>query len=589
MSVTANEKASRFGKAAVSVALVAGLGACSAAPVSAYAAEGQSKDEIVYAKTAADGATSGVYVVNVFDSDEALQVQDPANYTEVENLTTSDTLQQQNGTVAVSAQAGVPFYYQGTMDSSVQLPWDVSVKYYLNGEENTAEELSGANGLLKVVLDVQPATEGDAADFAGSYALQAQGTFSQDTFAVADAGDATVAHSGSNEVATCLVLPGESATFEIAGVARNFSYDGWQIAGMPLSLAVDVASGGTSQLSDTTKELENATARLSSGASELSDGASVVSDGAAKVAAGANQLSSGVDAAVAGLGKLSDSGKTVAQGWKRVSAGIEGAVQGVASLKAGSDAFKAGLKSSADTYAAAASQASGAQVQYASAASAAQSALAAYRQNPTEENFATVSNALAAMDKAAQSMAKTSGASGAYQALTGVQSQYAQVAEGIDALAAAGGDLASGSSAFDEGLSAYFAGADEVSAASSQLQSGAAQVANGAQSVSSATNELASGASELSGGSATLAESTNGMDQKIIDQLQRAIDEKLGQDFTPHSFVVPSNTNVDAVQFVYVVGGVEEPESEPAQPATEEEQAQKTIFDRFFALFASQE
>lgn len=79
------------------------------------------------------------------------------------------------------------------------------------------------------------------------------------------------------------------------------------------------------------------------------------------------------------------------------------------------------------------------------------------------------------------------------------------------------------------------------------------------------------------------------MDQKIIDQLQQAIDEKLGQDFTPHSFVVPSNTNVDAVQFVYVVGGVEEPESEPEQPATEEEQAQKTIFDRFFALFAPQE
>lgn len=247
------------------------------------------------------------------------------------------------------------------------------------------------------------------------------------------------------------------------------------------------------------------------------------------------------------------------------------------------------MKSSADTYAAAASQASGAQAQYASAASAAQSALAAYRQNPTEENFAAVSNALAAMDKAAQSMAKTSGASGAYQALTGVQSQYAQVAEGIDALAAAGGDLASGSSAFDEGLSAYLAGADEASAASSQLQSGAAQVANGAQSVSGATNELASGANELSGGSATLAESTNGMDQKIIDQLQQAIDEKLGQDFTPHSFVVPSNTNVDAVQFVYVVGGVEEPESEPEQPATEEEQAQKTIFDRFFALFAPQE
>lgn len=79
------------------------------------------------------------------------------------------------------------------------------------------------------------------------------------------------------------------------------------------------------------------------------------------------------------------------------------------------------------------------------------------------------------------------------------------------------------------------------------------------------------------------------MDQKIIDQLQDAIDEKLGQDFTPHSFVVPSNTNVDSVQFVYVISGVDEPDDEDTTPATEEEQTEKTIIDRFFALFTSQE
>ena len=100
---------------------------------------------------------------------------------------------------------------------------------------------------------------------------------------------------------------------------------------------------------------------------------------------------------------------------------------------------------------------------------------------------------------------------------------------------------------------------------------------------------MASGASELSNGSAELANSTNGMDQKIIDQLQDAIDEKLGQDFTPHSFVAPSNTNVDSVQFVYVVSGVDEPDNEEAESVTEEEQTEKTIIDRFFALFTSQE
>lgn len=584
-----NEKTSKFGKTAASVALAASLGAYAVAPACAYAADGQAKDEIVYAKTSPSGSTEGVYVVNVFDSENAERVEDPANYQQVENLTTSDALEQTGGAVSVNTTAGVPFYYQGTMDASTQLPWNVSVKYYLNGKETSASELSGANGLLKVVLDVQPAQGAGASDFADSYVLQAQGTFSQETFAIADAGDATVAHSGSNEVATCLVLPGEGATFEITGVARNFSYDGWQIAGMPLSMAVDLASEDTSELSSATSELEQATSKLSGGASDLFDGASQVASGASSLADGASQLSQGVDAAVAGLDKLSSSGKVVAQGWSKVSAGIEGTVQGIASVKAGSDSFQQGLKEQASQYASAAGKATAAQNAYASAAQAAKTALATYQANPTAENLQKVSDAVSAMDQVAQAMAQTAGASGAYQALSGVQQNYAKLASGIDSLASESAALPTGASGFGDGLSAYLDGADSAASSAAELQSGAAQVASGANSVSDATAQVASGASELSHGSAELASSTNGMDQKIIDQLQDAIDEKLGQDFTPHSFVVPSNINVDSVQFVYVISGVDEPDDEDTTPATEEEQTEKTIIDRFFALFTSQE
>ena len=582
-------KTMKLSKTAVSVALVAGLGAYAAAPAAAYAAQGQAKDEIVYAKANASGGTDGIYVVNVFDSDTAEQVEDPADYTQVENLTTSDALEQRDGAVCVSTTAGVPFYYQGTMDASTQLPWDVNAKYYLNGEEKNADELSGADGLLKIVLDVQPARDGEASDFADAYVLQAQGTFSQDTFAIADAGDATVVHSGSSEVATCLVMPGESATFEVTGVARNFSYDGWKIAGMPLSMAVDLAGEDTSELSSATRELEEATSKLSGGASDLFSGATQVADGASDLASGANQLSVGVDAAVAGLDKLSSSGKVVAQGWSGVSAGIESTAQGIASVQAGSAKFQNGLKEQASQYATAAGQADAAQSKYASAVKAAQSALAAYKSDPSDAAYAELASALSAMDSAAQGMAKTAGASGAYQALTGVQQSYASLGQGIDSLASGSSSLSSGASSFGDGLSSYLDGASTAASSAAQLQSGAAQVASGANSVSDATARVASGAGQLSDGSAQLAGSTTGMDQKIIDQLQDAIDEKLGKGFTPHSFVVPSNANVDSVQFVYVVSGVDEPDEADAAPATEEEQAEKTIIDRFFALFTSQE
>lgn len=584
-----NDVTKKIGSTVTSVALVAGLGAYALVPATAYAAEGQAKDEIVYAKTTAEGATSGIYVVNVFDSDTDQQVSDPSNYTQVENLTTSDTLQQENGAVSVNAEAGAPFYYQGTMDASTQLPWNISVKYYLNGEEKTAEELSGASGLLKIALDVQSVSDGNGADFAGSYVLQARGTFSQDTFAIADSGDATVAHSGSDEVATCLVLPGEAGTFEITGMARDFSYSGWQIAGMPLSMAVDLSGQDTSQLSSATQELETATSKLSGGAADLFDGATAVSGGASQLAEGASRLSGGIDKAASGLNSLSASGKAVAQGWSRVEMGIEGAVQGIAGIKAGSDAFQAGVKDSASQYAAGAAQADSAQAAYGAAAISAQSALAACQASPTAENLQKVADTLSAMDEKAQAMAKTSGAAGAYRALSGVQQSYAKLGAGIDSLAEKSDQISAGASSFNEGLSAYLEGADAAAAASTQLQSGASQVADGAASMSDAASRLATGAGSLSGGASELASSTAGMDQKIIDELQQAIDSKLGQDFTPHSFVVPSNTNVDAVQFVYVVSGVEEPAEEESQPATEEDQAKKTIFDRFFALFSSQE
>lgn len=78
------------------------------------------------------------------------------------------------------------------------------------------------------------------------------------------------------------------------------------------------------------------------------------------------------------------------------------------------------------------------------------------------------------------------------------------------------------------------------------------------------------------------------MDEKLIDEVRSAAEGKLGGDFTPHSFVVASNANVENVQFVYTIDGtgVASPnddhvtEDAPGEP-------QETIWDRFIALFTS--
>lgn len=581
-------------------ALVAALALPGVGVSQAWADEANSKDEIVYVKGSSTGQTQGIYVVNVFDSDSQQTLDDPANYTSVTNLTTNQVLTQENGAVELTTTANEPFYYQGDMDASTQLPWNITVTYYLNGEEVTPEELAGADGLVKVVFDAQAIDDGsEASDFANSYILQAQGTFAESHFVIADTGDATLAHSGSNQVVNCLILPGESETFEISGLASNFQYDGWQVAGMSLSMAVDISGEDTSQLTDACEELESATSKiadgsssLSSGASSLSDGASQVADGASSlsagasnVASGAQELSSGVSSAVAGLENLSSAGQEVASGWSSVRQGIQSVSSNVAQIAAGSTQYLSGLKSSMNEYAGAAAQLDSAKAAYAQAYQAAAA-------DPTTEN-------VSAMNTAAQNLASVSSAAGAYGALSGAVSNYSTIDSGVQALNGGLSDLADGASTFDSGLSDYLAGASSaadqagaLASGASSLASGAGQVADGASSVSSGADQVASGAKsldsgsdELSSGAAELASSVEGMDETIIDELQDTIDEKLGGDFTPHSFVVPNNTNVDKVQFVYVIEGISEPEDDTEDDADSQGEESESFIDRLFSLF----
>ena len=294
------------------------------------------KDEVVYVKAGADGATQGLYVVNVFDTGSVQTVDDPARYTRVKNLTTTDALVQENGAVQVSTLADQPFYYEGEMDAATPLPWDVSLTYYLDGAQIAPDELAGKSGRLRIEFAVT-ARGGDAeaaglADFAESCVMQAQGTFPESAFKVEEAEGATVAHVGDNAVISYLVLPGESAVYAIEGDARAFSYEGWQISAMPLGLAIDLAEQDTAQLSDKTGELEDATA-------QLSDGAASLESGLGSLASGSGDLAYGTGEVAAGATELAGGASSLARGSEELQAGVGAAVDGLASVSANSAAL----------------------------------------------------------------------------------------------------------------------------------------------------------------------------------------------------------------------------------------------------------
>ena len=495
------------------------------------------KNEVVYIKGDASGAVTGLYVVNEFNTDEQMRVLDPGKYTAITNLSTAQPLEQAQGNVSVVTLAGEPTYYQGTMETTTKLPWAITVRYSLDGKDVSPEDLAGQSGELDITLDVTALSDSDVSAFSDSYVLQAQGTFDNQSFTLDEAEDATVAHVGGSTTVAYMVLPGESGTYHVTGDAKDFEYSGWQITAMPLSLAIDLADQDTSGLNDAAGELEDATSQLADGAQDLTDGLKDLSKGAQSASEGASALNQGAQELASYTGELESGASQLASGLQALESGLDAGIEEAAAGAAGAEA---------------------AQQAYVAAYTKLKTLLAT---DPT--NVEAINQAADEMHAAAQQLAQTSGAAGAYQALSELKNQ------GVGDLVSGASNLEAGAAAINEGAQALAQGSDSLS--------------QGLDSLASGSFSAYEGARQLTAGNEALADAVSGIDDKILDELQKAIDEKLGSDFTPHSFVVPSNTKVDSVQFVYVFDGIEIPEEEAAPEEPEEE---KTIIDRFFDLFA---
>ena len=576
----------RLAEPALRVALAGALAAslCSFAAAKASAAQDASgKDETVYVKAAADGAVEGMYVVNRFAAGSGT-VADPGSYLSVTNLTTSDALEAGAGGVVVPLQADEPFYYEGQLDAATALPWDISLSYWLDGKKVEPVALGGADGLVRIELSVKArtdASEPGVSDFANAYVLQAQGTFDAGTFEIELAEGAMVAQVGGESIVSCMVLPGEDATFALEGQARGFATSGWQISALPLSLAIEIANQDTSQLTDATSQLQGAAGQLSSGSSslaagassavegadELGEGAAALRDGSAELAQGATQLAQG-------MGELSAKSGDLLSGWGALYSGSRALADGAAALAEGSNTYIEALEEAESGMAFAAGL-------HARALSSYEAALSKYAADPTSANKD-------ALDEAFDLVIATSQATGAQEALGQALEGYGQLAAGIEEMNVGASEFAAGAGEFDKGLDQYTSGVETASAGADDLAEGAASIANGSKKLSDGMGELEAGLSALGIGSRALAAGANqlatavqGMDAKVLDAIQETIDNKLGADFEPHSFVASENAQVGTVQFVYVVEGISAvaADSEASVPA-EEPAAELGFIDR---------
>lgn len=305
------------------------------------AAPGYKKNQVVYVKTDADGNRTGVYVVNSFEANKGVKIDDSGTYDKVTNLSTTQKLTDDNGSVAVTGQGAQDFVYQGDLDKNTQVPWNVTVTYQLDGKDIDAKDLAGKSGKLTMRLKVEKNADYTGGDYADNYLVQIAGQLKDTEAHDIEAEGATVAANGSNTQLTYMVIPGTTGDYTITTDVEDFEFDGWQIVGVPLSLAIDVDSSSmdTSQL----VELSNGIATANSGAGQVADGAKTLAASLATANTGAGTLSSGAATLAAGTSQLNAQVPTLVEGVSSLNTGAEGVNAGAAKLKGGASDLSTGL------------------------------------------------------------------------------------------------------------------------------------------------------------------------------------------------------------------------------------------------------
>lgn len=190
------------------------------------------KDEVVFARLSQTGETGTVYIVNSFEAQDREEVVDLGDYSEALPLDDIEEFLYADGQAWFVMQAG-RFHYQGTMKTN-QLPWEIRLEYFLNGQPVLPDALSGAQGRLEIGLDVQPVEEMRV--YADSLTLQITLTLSGDKCLNIQAERGTQAISGGDRAISFVILPGQGAEYLITADVRDFSMPGIQAAGIRMTM-----------------------------------------------------------------------------------------------------------------------------------------------------------------------------------------------------------------------------------------------------------------------------------------------------------------------------------------------------------------
>ncbi|MGN0630071.1 MAG: hypothetical protein ACI4JN_01975, partial [Ruminococcus sp.] len=309
--------------------------------ISAAAADSSSKEEVIYVMTGADGSVNEAYAVNIFGKGD---VTDYGDYTDVKLLNTNDTVTVDGDKITFSTDSEKA-YCQGTL-TNAEIPWNISIRYFLDGKELTPEEIAGKSGSLEIKFKVEKNNKCKT-DFYDSFALQAAFTLDTEICTDIKAEGATSANIGSSKQLSYTILPGKGIDTSITANVKNFEMPAASINGVKMNLDIEVDD---SEITDKVTELSGGIEKINDGANELSDGSGKLKDGGSSLKSGSSKLSDGVQSLDSGITKLSNGIINLQSGLNALNAQSDNLTKGSSQVKSALSEIQSALNAvSADT------------------------------------------------------------------------------------------------------------------------------------------------------------------------------------------------------------------------------------------------
>lgn len=297
-----------------------------ALPVFAY-----TKDETVYSKLDSEGNNYKTIVSTHIENKENTDViNDLSDLINIKN-TSGDETYTQNGNKFVWNANKNDIYYQG--ESSKELPIECNVKYELDGQEISANDIAGKSGKVKVTLQYTNKEErtvdinGKKVKMYVPFVVIAGTVIENQNARNIEVSSGKVVDDGTKTVVVGMAMPGlqESlglsddevevpSNVEITMDATNFETSSIISYVTPKVLKeddlkvfdnLDEIYGQVNTLQSSMNKIQDGANTLKDGTTELATGANTLKNGTTELANGANTLKEGVTSAYNGAQTIS--------------------------------------------------------------------------------------------------------------------------------------------------------------------------------------------------------------------------------------------------------------------------------------------